>query len=102
MIDWLISLVPWWAWLLAAAVAIGAAWRLLGWQGALVAGGALLAVLGYGKGRAEGVADERGRTRDRNLDAMKDRKEIDDEVADLGSNDLDERYRRWLSDDDLR
>lgn len=100
MMDWIINLVPWWTWLLLAAALTGAAWRLLGWQGAVVAAGALVAALGYGKGRAEGAADERGRARDRNLEAVKDRKEIDDEVADLGSNDLDERYRRWMHDDD--
>lgn len=102
MMDWVISLVPWWAWLLLAAAAIGAAWRLLGWQGALVATAGLLAALGYGKGRADAVGQERARIREQNLQSMKDRKETDDEVADLGSNDLDSRYRDWLRDDDAR
>lgn len=56
MIDWALSLVPWWAWLLASAIAIGAVWRLLGWQGALVAAAGFLSALSYGKGRAEGKA----------------------------------------------
>lgn len=54
MIDWITSLVPWWAYLIIAAIAIGAVWRLLGWQGALVAAAGAIAALGYGKGRAEG------------------------------------------------
>lgn len=29
MIDWVISLVPWWAWLIAALVAVASLWRLL-------------------------------------------------------------------------
>ncbi|UXN73361.1 hypothetical protein N8D56_21175 [Devosia sp. A8/3-2] len=51
--NWLLDLVPWWAWLLLAAVSVGTAWRLLGWQGALVAAAGLLAAPGYGKGRAD-------------------------------------------------
>lgn len=54
MIDWLISFVPWWCWVIAAAIAIGTVWRLLGWQGALVAAAGFIAALGYGRGRAEG------------------------------------------------
>lgn len=56
MIDWLISLVPWWVWLTAAIVAVVAVWRLFGWQGALAAAAGFIAALSYGKGRAEGKA----------------------------------------------
>jgi hypothetical protein len=102
MMDWLLSLVPWWAWLIAAAVAIGAVWRLLGWQGALVAAAGFLAALGYGKGRYDAMRDEQVATDLRNMDAMKNRKEIDDDVSEMGSNDLDSAYQRWLRDNDPR
>lgn len=54
MTDWIMSIVPWWAWLIAVAIVIGAVWRLFGWQSALVAAAGFIAALGYGKGRAEG------------------------------------------------
>lgn len=56
MIDWIISLVPRWAWLAMAVTAVVAIWRFFGWQGALAAAAAFLAALSYGKGRAEGEA----------------------------------------------
>lgn len=56
MIDWLISLVPWWAWLAMAVTAVAVVWRIFGWQGALAAAAGLIAALSYGKGRAEGKA----------------------------------------------
>jgi len=100
--DWLISLVPWWVWLLAAAVAVGAVWRALGWQGAVVAAAGLLAAFGYGKGRYDAVRDEQAANDRRNMNAMKDRKEIDDDVGQMGSADLDSAYVRWLRDHDSR
>lgn len=56
MIDWAISLVPWWAWLAVAVAAVVVVWRFFGWQGALAAAAAFVAALSYGKGRAEGKA----------------------------------------------
>ena len=102
MIDWLINLVPWWVWLITAFVAVVAVWRLLGWQGALAAATGLLAALSYGRGRADASAEDRARRDREKLKASQTRKEIDDEIDQLGSNDLDERYRRWLRGDDAR
>lgn len=102
MIDWLISLVPWWAWLTAAIAAVVLVWRLFGWQGALAIAAGILAVLGYGKGRADTLRDERARSDRDNLQAAKDRKEIDDEIDQLGSNDVDERLARWMRDGEDR
>lgn len=61
MMDWLLSLIPWWAYLLAAAVVIGAVWRLLGWHGAIAAAAGFLAAFGYGKGRVDAYRDEQSR-----------------------------------------
>lgn len=99
MMDWLLNLIPWWAWLLAGAVAIGAAWRLLGWQGALAALAGLLAALSYGKGRNEAYRDLQARRDRENLNASQTRKDIDHEVDQLGSNDLDRNWAQWLRDD---
>ena len=45
MIDWLLGILPWWAWALAAGAALGLAWRVFGWQGML---GAAVAVMSFG------------------------------------------------------
>lgn len=98
MIDWLLNLVPWWAYLIAAAIALGAVWRILGWQGALVAAAGLLAALGYGKGRADASAADQSERRERDIQSMKTRKETDDEINQMGAADIDERLARWLRD----
>ena len=99
MMDWLVSLIPWWVWLCLAAAVVGVVWRVAGWQGALAAVAGLLAVLTYGKGRTDAYRDERAALDRRNAQAMKDREDVDDEIADLGSNDVDERFARWMRDD---
>lgn len=98
MFDWLISLVPWWVWLALAIAAVVAVWRLFGWQGALAAAAGFIAALSYGKGRGDALQQEQARTDRQNLEASKTRKEIDDEIDQLGSNDVDERLARWMRD----
>lgn len=93
--DWLLSLIPWWLYFIAAAVAIGAVWRLLGWQGAIVAGAGLLAVLGYGKGRADASRDGRAKRDREALDHVVIRNEVDDDVAEMGSQDIDQNLAKW-------
>lgn len=102
MMDWIINLVPWWVWLITAITAVAIVWRLIGWQGAVAAAIALVAALSYGKGRNEAYRDERAKVDRRNLEAAKTRKDIDDEVDQLGSNDVDERLRHWMRDNDAR
>lgn len=61
------------------------------------AGMLLLGALGlYRKGRK----DERRANDSDRLEAMKGKKEKDDEVDQLGPADLDQRFDRWLSDDE--
>ncbi|MGH8815240.1 MAG: hypothetical protein ACREX5_01520 [Achromobacter pestifer] len=59
--DWLLNLIPWWAWLLLAAIAIGAVWRLFGWRGAVAAAGLILPVLGFRWSVGMGAERERAR-----------------------------------------
>ncbi len=97
MIDWIISLVPWWAWLIAALIAVVAIWRLLGWQGALVAAAGFIAALSYGKGRMEGksiIEAEQKRKRDA-LQEEYDR-------IDAGPVDVDRAYQRLRDRSDRR
>lgn len=95
MMDWLISLVPWWAWLAAAIVAVVVVWRLLGWQGALMAGAGLLAALGYGKGRNDAALKAQARRDKEARDHVVIRNRVEDEVNSLGAQDVDERLKRW-------
>lgn len=95
MIDWIISLVPWWVWLTAALAAVAVIWRFFGWKGALAAAAGLIAALSYGKGRAEGKAIIEAEQNRARLDAIKRRNEVDDEINSLGAQDVDERLKRW-------
>lgn len=64
---------------------------------AILAG--FIAAMGWGfRQRIAGAKAERDKQAKHRLDAIKDRKELDDEVADLGHADLDDRFKRWLQD----
>ena len=65
---------------------------------AIVAG--VIGALGYGfKQRRAGAQAERDKQARARVEAIKDRKEIDDEVDSLAPADLDTRFKRWMSDD---
>jgi hypothetical protein len=51
MIDWLLSLVPWWIWGILALIVIAAVQRLVGWRAALTALAAVVGFIAYRKGR---------------------------------------------------
>jgi hypothetical protein len=51
--DYLLSLVPIWVWLIVAVALAVAAYFHFGWKGLLVAVASILAVFGYGKGRRD-------------------------------------------------
>lgn len=97
--GWIMHLIPWWLWLLAAAIAIAAVWRLFGWRGALVAGAGLLAVLGYGKGRSDAFSEWDAAEARRRADAIKKRKEIDDATVGMDATSVDRELDRWMRDD---
>jgi len=46
--------------------------------------------------RMRGRADERNETLRRRLDALKDKREKDDEIDKLAPADIDRRFRRWM------
>ncbi|MBJ6986954.1 hypothetical protein [Devosia sp. MC521] len=56
--------------------------------------------LAFLKGRKAGVEHIEREQSARRIQSMKDRKEVDDEVSNLGSNDLDSDLNRWLRDHD--
>jgi hypothetical protein len=68
---------------------------------AALAGAVIVALfLAMLKGRAEGIRHMEAEQQARRTQSLKDRKEVDDEVSNLGSNDIDAGLARWLRDDD--
>lgn len=52
------------------------------------------------KGRRAGVEHMEAEQQARRIEAMKARKDVDDEVDQMGAADLDSNYSRWLRDDE--
>ena len=50
------------------------------------------------RGRREGIRHIEAEQQRRRIESMQDRKAVDDEVQNLGSNDVDQRLDRWLRD----
>lgn len=50
------------------------------------------------KGRKAGIDHIEAEQSARRVQSMKDRKAVDDEVQNLGSNDVDQSFSRWLRD----
>ena len=71
--------------------------KIKGWAAAV---GLIAFALGvaFFKGRSAGIQHIESEQTKRRLEALKDRKAVDDEVENLGSGDLDSRYREWLRD----
>jgi len=64
---------------------------------------ALAAFVGaYLKGKSAGKQSEQAKQNRARLDAIKDRKELDNEIDGLGPADLDARFDRWRVHDDRR
>ncbi|MAA97398.1 MAG: hypothetical protein CMN87_18165 [Stappia sp.] len=73
--------------------------RLKAWL-ALAGAVAVAIAAAYVTGRRSAAAEARAERAREQLDAMRARKEIDDEVDAMGAADLDAEYRRWLRDGD--
>lgn len=75
---------------------------LLGGGNGLIAG-LLAAFVGalalFFKGRSSGVNSERAKQDRQRIESMQKAKEIDNEIENLGSNDVDERFKKWLRKD---
>lgn len=50
------------------------------------------------KGRKAGVEHVEAEQTKRRIEALQDRKAVDDEIKNLGSNDVDQRLARWMRD----
>lgn len=71
--------------------------KLKGYASAL---GLILVAIGIAflKGRKAGVEHMEAEQTKRRIEALQDRKAVDDEIKNLGSNDVDQRLARWMRD----
>jgi hypothetical protein len=68
--------------------------------GAIALAGVIIAIgLVFLKGRKAGIDHIEAEQSARRVQSMKDRKAVDDDVQNLGSNDVDQSFDRWLRDD---
>lgn len=75
--------------------------KIKGW--AAFAGIALFAIgIAFLKGRRAGIEHIEAEQQRRRLESLKNRKEVDDEVQNYGSNDVDTGLARWMRDDPER
>jgi hypothetical protein len=64
-----------------------------------ISGAAIVAIgIAFLKGRAEGIRHLEAEQARRRIEAMKDRKEIDDEVSGMDATALDTELTRWMRD----
>ena len=59
-------------------------------------GAAVVLIAAYLRGRKAGISREQGKQASAEADAIKTRKDVDDEIDRLGPADVDARYRRWV------
>lgn len=80
-------------------------WALALWGKTKIWAGIAFAVLvaigiAFLRGRSAGIQHMEAEQARRRIEAINDRKEIDDDVDQMGPADLDSNYSRWLRDDD--
>ena len=96
--NWIISLVPWWVWVIVAVVVLLAAWRILGTKGMLAAAGGLLLFFAYVAGGKQSLERERARQERERQKALKVKKDVEAEVENLSDDDVDSRLSKWMRD----
>jgi len=74
---------------------------IAGWKAKLIAAGVLLAVFGAALLQAylKGKQSVRSSIERKNLKAMRQRKEIEDDVSAMDHADIDERFSEYMRDD---
>lgn len=99
-ILFLLGMVPWSAWALLALVAVCLIQFVWGWKATVAAVISLLPILGYFWGRKrQSEIDQARRDRDA-LRHVQTRREVEQEVDALGSQDVAEELKRWNRNED--
>lgn len=94
----LLGMVPWPVWAVLALCLICAIQFVWGWKATIVAVISLLPVLGYLWGRKRQAEIDQAR---RDREALRDaryRREVDQDVSEMGAQDVSEELSRWNRD----
>lgn len=106
--DWLsyaFNFIPWWVWTIIVIVPVAVFWQALlpiwlalpKWlKGLIIGAGALLTA--YVAGRNRGSKDERDRRVKADANAIKNRKDIDDEIRNRPATRVDSDLDKWMRD----
>lgn len=101
MIDFvifLLGMVPWFVWAVLALVAVWLVQFVWGWKASIAAVISLLPVLGYLWGRKRQAEIDQAR---RDQEALRDaryRREVDQDVSEMGAQDVADELARWNRD----
>ena len=98
LILFLLGMVPWFVWAVLALVAVCLVQFVWGWKAAIAAVISLLPVLGYLWGRKRQAEIDQAR---RDREALQDaryRREVDQDVSEMGAQDVAEELSRWNRD----
>jgi hypothetical protein len=104
-LSYAFNYVPWWVWTVIAIVLLAVFWQpvMAFWlsapkwlKGLIIGAGALLTA--YVAGRNKGSKDERDRRAKADANAIKNRKDIDDEVRNRPAATVDRDLDKWMRD----
>ena len=96
MADFLLDLIPLWVWVIAAAAAAFALWRVLGLRGLIGTIAAAAGVLAYRAGRQSGAADATRKQKQADEKAVKDHDRIEAETDRMSDAQLDDANAPWV------
>ena len=97
-IFFLLGMVPWPVWAVLALVAVCLVQFVWGWKATIAAVISLLPVLGYFWGRKRQAEIDQARRDREAMDHVRTRNEVEDDVAGLGAQDVDDKLARWNRD----
>lgn len=97
-IIFLLGMVPWPVWAALAVLAVCLVQFVFGWKGTVAAVISLLPVAGYFWGRKRQSEIDQAQRDRKALDDARFRREVDQDVSEMGAQDVSEELRRWQRD----
>ena len=98
LILFLLGMVPWFVWAVLALVAVCLVQFVWGWKATIAAMISLLPVLGYFWGRKRQAEIEQARRDREALQEARYRRDVDQDVSEMGAQDVSEELARWNRD----
>lgn len=94
-VFFLLGMVPWPVWAVLALVAVCLVQFVWGWKATIAAVISLLPILSYLWGRKRQAEIDQAKRDREALDHVIIRREVEEDVKDLGSQDVAEELKRW-------